>query len=377
MANAIDLVKVIASVGVLQLRNMIVTPYLVYKPFQDTICQVGDTIKIPRPYSFQSNAMDPTVGVTAQDITDNMIEMKVDQWQEVTVKMNDLEATVQNRINLKKVVGDMIIPIVEKIEVSVINQLTYNTSRAGSVGGVANAYLNPDKIVDIRTAQMLNKVPLTDRNNLFGLLSAKDEGALLKEEKFTNGQWTPDGGQALKNAMLAQRYGYSYFPSQLTSRPTIVDSSGLVNNGAGYAAGVSTLVVDSFSAAPPEGSIVTFANHSTPYTVDAGSTTTSLKLKNALSAAVVDNEAITVLDVNQNVFFHRNACAFAPVPLSSSDGNYPGSIIGVATDPVSGLSVRAEYYRDPNKKTNFLTLDALWGVKMLEEKLAYKYYTQS
>lgn len=377
MANTLELVQLIANVGVLQLRNLIVMPYLVYKPFQNDICNVGDTIKIPRPYTFVANAMDPATGVSPQDITDSMIDMKVDQWQEVTVKMNDLEATVQNRVNLKKVVGDMIIPIVEKIETSVINELTFNTARNGSVGGVTNAYLNPDKVVDISTAMMVNKVPLVDQGNLFGLISSKDRGALLKEEKFTSGQWTPDGGQALKNAIIPNRYGYNFFPTQLTSRPTIADTSALVNFASGYSAGATTIVIDNASAAPPEGAILTFASHSTPYTVDAGSTTTSLKLKNALTADVADNEAITLLDVNQNVFFHRNACAFAPVPLSSSDNNYPGSIMSVATDPVSGLSVRAEYFRDPNKKTNYLTLDALWGVQMLEEKLAYKYYTQS
>lgn len=376
MANTIELVTLIARVGMLQLRNQIVTPNLVFNPVQGDICQVGDTVKIRRPYTFQANDMDVVNGVTPQNITDSLVDVKVDQWKEVTVQMNDLEATVQNAVQLKRVVGDMVIPIAEKMETSIVNKLTFNTSRTGSVGGVSNAYLDPDKVVDIRTAQRINKVPLNDQQNLFGLLSSKNEGALLKQEKFTSANWTPDGGQTLKNAMIGTRYGYNYFPTQLTSKPTISDTSGAINNGAGYSAGTKTMAVDGLSAAPPEGALLTIVGDTKVHTADAGCTTTSLKIKDGLDASVADDAAITILDVDQNVFFHRNAMAFVPVPLQSSDGQTPGSIIAVVRDPLSGVAVRAEYFRAGLKKTNYLTLDALWGVAMLEEKLSYKYFTQ-
>lgn len=377
MANTIELVKIIAMEGLLNLRNQIVMPFTCHKGYEDKVCEQGDTIKIPKPYNFVSNPMNVTTGVTPQDITDEMIEFKVDQWEEVTAKMNDLEATVQNRVKLKDLIRDMSIPIVEKIETTGINQLLYNTVSPNNVSGITNGLLDPPKIVDVNTRQFMNKVPIADQRNMFSLVSGLDRGALLKTEQFTNAQWVPDGGEALKTAMLLQRYGYTFYPSQLTSAPTITDASGAVNNVAGYTAGTKTLVVDGFTAAPPEGAILVFANHATPYTIDAGSTTTSLKLKNGLTQTVADDVAITILDVNQNAFYHRNAIAFAMAKMKSSDGQYPGSIVETATDPVSGLSIRAEYWRDGAKKTNYLTLDALWGWKHLDERLSYKYYTKA
>ncbi len=374
MAYDIKLAKVLAREALLILRNEVVLPNNVHRDYEDELGKQGKTIEITVPPTFTSNPMDNTNGITVQDPDEDSIEMTLDHHEEVSFGIRDLEATVSSRNLLAQYMKPAMIPLIEKIETTGLQELTYNITNQACIGGVTNAYIDADKIVDIRTAQRINKVPLKDQANLFGFLSPKDEGALLKVEKFTNQSYAAES-DAVKRAFLGQRYGYNYFPTQLVLGPTPTDTSGAVNNVAGYADGTTTLVVDAFSAAPPEGAIVTFATNTGKYVVDAGSTTTSLKLKGVgLVGTVADNEVITVLNVNQNVFCHRNAIALAMRPLQPASGNSRSSAIAMAN--LDGYGVRVEVFRDSKLKKDIVSIDACWGWKMLNQLLAYKYYTQ-
>lgn len=74
--------------------------------------------------------------------------------------------------------------------------------------------------------------------------------------------------------------------------------SGAVNNVAGYASGVSTVVVDTFTTAVITGAELTFAGHDTVYTItshtETTGATTSITFSPALTDAVVDNEVVEV-----------------------------------------------------------------------------------
>ncbi len=374
MAYDIKLAKLLARQALLILRNEVVLPNNVSRNYENELGKVGKTIEIPILPTFSVNAMDNTNGITVQDPDESSIEMTLDYHEEVSFGIRDLEATVSDRNLLAQYMKPAMIPLIEKMETTGLQELTYNITDQACIGGVTNAYIDADKIVDIRTAQRVNKVPLMDQANLFGLLSPKDEGALLKVEKFTSQTYAAES-EAVKRAFLGQRYGYNYFPTQLVLGPTPTDTSGAVNNAGGYPAATKTLVVDAFSAAPPEGAIVTFATNTGKYVVDAGSTTTSLKLKgDGLIGTVADDEVITVLNVNQNVFFHRQAVALAMRPLSPASGSSNSSAIAVAN--LDGYGVRVEVFRDSKLKKDIVSIDACWGWKMLNQKLAYKHYTQ-
>lgn len=74
-----------------------------------------------------------------------------------------------------------------------------------------------------------------------------------------------------------------------------VGDPGAVNNGAGYAIGASTIVVDAIVTPMVAGDEFTFASHDTIYTATGTPTTTSLSFTPALTHAILDNEVITVL----------------------------------------------------------------------------------
>lgn len=74
--------------------------------------------------------------------------------------------------------------------------------------------------------------------------------------------------------------------------------AGAVNLMAGYAIGLSALAVDGFPDTLIPGNILTFAGHATVYTLVSQTATlgvtTAIVITPALTAAVVDNEVITV-----------------------------------------------------------------------------------
>lgn len=68
----------------------------------------------------------------------------------------------------------------------------------------------------------------------------------------------------------------------------------LVNNGAGYAIGATTIAADVGSGTILVGDRVRFAGHTTVYKVSAALSAGSFTIEAGLTAAIVDNAAITV-----------------------------------------------------------------------------------
>lgn len=72
----------------------------------------------------------------------------------------------------------------------------------------------------------------------------------------------------------------------------------------------------------------------------------------------------------KNLFFHRDAFALVIRPLATAAGITPGAIQSVGVDPDAGLSVRLTISYNPTLLSTQVTVDILYGVKTLDEKLA-------
>lgn len=367
--------KVLAKQAIMTLTNQLVVPGLVHRDYEEEIGKKGKTIEIIKPATFTANDFNPLTGSVVQDPDEDSIEATLDKWKEVTFQVPDFERTVNDRDFLKDLLEPAMLPIAEEIEKSVLNELVFNTTANNSILGSSVASLTPDIIVDARTQLFKQKAPMSDAKNFHGIISGKDEGALLKTEKFTSSNFTGEPGQAIQEAYMGRRYGFNLFPSQLVPAPTPGDTSGLINFGAGYTAGATTLIVDSFTSgqAPPVGSLVTIGALPEKYTVQPGTTITSLVIYPGLSGAVADNDPIVVLNVNQNPFFHRNAVALAMRPLEKPMDGTGSQCVYVN---YKGYGLRMEIYRDHSKKRHIVSFDALWAVKMLNQDLATRVISQ-
>ncbi len=144
---------------------------------------------------------------------------------------------------------------------------------------------------------------------------------------------------------------------------------GAVNFGAGYAAGYTKFItIDGFTVAPKAGQIVSFGASGTAaiYTV-IEATTTTLLLDRALEASIADDAPVNIGPSGQyNWAFHRDAVTLVVRPL-----NTPRSGVGAASAVVNagGLSMRATITYNGSAQGHLVTLDMLFGIKVLDQNL--------
>ena len=84
------------------------------------------------------------------------------------------------------------------------------------------------------------------------------------------------------------------------------------------------------------------------------------------------SSAITVLGTAstgdpQNLVFHKNAFALAVVPMEK-----PAGAVDVARKSYKGLSVRVVPYYDGTNDISNYRLDVLYGIKVLDNRLAVR-----
>ena len=89
------------------------------------------------------------------------------------------------------------------------------------------------------------------------------------------------------------------------------------------------------------------------------------------SSGAVVTVAVQTTGVQQ-LLFHRNAIALAMAPLPDS---LPGIEVAVATDPDTGLSLRARRWSVGLTAKTYVALDALCGIKTLDPNLMVRGWT--
>jgi hypothetical protein len=147
-------------------------------------------------------------------------------------------------------------------------------------------------------------------------------------------------------------------------------SAGQVNNAAGYAVGWYTdIAYDTFTGTTPRiGQSVSFGTDTTnKYTVVDTNGTTTILLDRPLEAALVDNDAINITPEGEfNFAFHRNALAMVSRPLALP---MAGAGAQSAIASYNGMAMRATIAYLAEKQGHLVTLDFLFGVKVLEPLL--------
>lgn len=146
-------------------------------------------------------------------------------------------------------------------------------------------------------------------------------------------------------------------------------SAGAVNLSGGYAAGYSgKIAVDGMTIFFQEGQTVVIGTSTSadPYTViQADSANGTILLDRPLDSAIANNDTVHPSGEGEyNFAFHRNAMALVVRPLAPAP-------VGVRSAVIShnGLSMRATISYNPVKQGLQVTLDMLFGVKVLDTNL--------
>ena len=148
-------------------------------------------------------------------------------------------------------------------------------------------------------------------------------------------------------------------------------TAGAVNLVAGYDVGHSgKILVDGFTNFPSVGQLITFGTSSTSPTytiIQANSTAGTIALDRPLEVALANDVTANAGPAGQfNFGFHRNAIALVSRPLAVAP-----SEIGTkqAVINYNGLSMRVSFSYDSVKQGVRVTVDMLYGVKVLDTNL--------
>lgn len=373
MANDLsNIMPKILARGLLALRELAVMPRLVNGDYSSEAAQFGDTIDVPIPSAIAVGDVTPSnTPPTAVDNTPTKVQISLNKWKKAAFHLTDKQLIEVDR-------NAHFIPMETSEAVKAIaNQVNsdIHAEYKGVYGYVGTAAVTPfaTTVAAATDARKTLNKQLAPRDNRRGVLNFDAEANALALAQFSDAEKV--GSSTVKiRGEIGEKYGIDWVADDGVTTHTAGTGTGyLVNNGAGYAAGIKTVTTDTGSGTVLAGDIITFAGHTQTYAVVSsvgGGTVTSITFEPGLAVAVADNVAITLKATHVvNLAFHRDAIAFANRPLVSAVGELElGSKIMSMTDPQTGLSLRLEISRQ--YKQTVWELDMLYGAKLVRAALA-------
>lgn len=364
-----------ANEAITELEKALGMANRVHRGYSQTAMHKGSTIDIRVPDTFTAQ----DAPSSAQDLEPTYTSIQLNRWKEVKFKMTDKEFSLSS----EKVIEDHIRPAAYALANEVD---TYLNSLYKDVPWFVDLSGTPAiaDITGVRKVLFDNKAPIKDMANMHLELDGAAEMGFLNLEAFSQNQGAGDAGvNTQRDGDLGRKFGFNIFSNQNVqthTKGTCNDTALQVNNGAGYAAGSTSVALDAVDGGVTgtlvAGDVIKFAGHSQQYVVTATSTASgnafaTVQIFPALKAAVVDDEAVTVYLDNHtaNLAFHRNAFALATAPLSDM-GNELGAKIASVADPITGLALRSRIFYVGDTSSIYVALDILYGGKTLDPNKA-------
>lgn len=370
-----------ASEALISLHKALGLANTVYRGYDSSPQQKGSVINISGPAKFSATDVNPATGGTTADLKARSASITLDKWQEVKFGLNDKELTFTK----EQIISDHIAPAAYAIANAIDSDLATLIRNVGPFANWTSAGVKTADILGARKILFDNKAPVNETNNMFFMLDSAKEAALLGLTEFTQYQGSGNVGVASQvNGYIGQRFGFNFFANQNTpalTSGTATDLAGAVDGAT--SAGVNSIKFKALTAEDTfkAGDTFTIAGDLQVYaitkdvTLASATTTGTFEISPALQKDATDGAVITIAlpagsgsTKNQTFAYHKNCIALAMSPLSTAaDGM--GVKMGIATDPVTGLSLRSRLFYDGDKSTLKVAIDALWGKTVLDPNL--------
>lgn len=341
---------------------------------------VGQTISIRKPSTF--TAEDPIAN--DQDLATEVVDITLNKNPGVRFALTDLELAYTGEQIIAEHIEPAAYAIADKIDQYLValykdvpNLYDYGTATDHTI------------ITGAKMVAFNNAVPLEDASRVHmmvdGTLQMHFENSTVFHSAAVTG---PGNNQTLLRGGLGTRFGVEIFANQNTTTAA-THTVGTVISGADQAGaltanlakGATTLAIGSLGAADTlrAGDTFSIAGNTYKYAVTADVTMVAGAANvsftppavQAYSSGAVVTFAVQTSGVQQ-LFFHRNAFALAMAPLPD---RLPGIEVAVASDPVSGLSLRARRWSVGLTARSYIALDALCGVRTLDPMMAVRAWT--
>jgi hypothetical protein len=330
---------------------------------------VGDTLNIPIPGTFEAKDKAAGSTVTLQTPSDGTVAVQLNKHKEVSFLVEDVVRAQENISVMDTYMNSAVIAIAEAIETSLFGLTVDITQNVGTFGTAVSAST-------IRSARnKLNKAKVAQSERSL-VLSSDDETAVLGDSNlstfFANAR--PD---AVARGALGTIYNFETFMSQYTPVGLKValggatggtwtvtfngqTTSGLAHNANAAAVTAAVVALSTVGTGNAQVNAITggfeiylkgaLAGNHTELTGDVSS------LTGATGAATST--------VNYNPGFNRGAFMLAMRALPNPEPNTGARAVAMR-DPESGLVVRVLYAYNPSYLGHQVTVDVLYGVKTI------------
>lgn len=360
MANTFLTPSIVAKEALMVLQSNLVMADLVHRDYADEFVSVGDTISVRKPAKF--TAKNFTGHTSAQEATEESVQVKMDRFRDVTVHVTSKEMS----LDIKSFSEQVITPAMQAIAQAVDEDLlAVAVAKAGAtVAGHANA-TNLADIADLAKQLDLNKVPMQNRR-LVMHPTHKYRYALT--DNLSKVSYAGDN-MTLRDALLGRVYSLDTYMDQNapdTIAATAGTATGYKVSGSKDATTVALSSVTAASATVKKGDAFILDGYLYRFTADATASS------GAVSAVTIDqplvkavsNADITIIAAPHSVAFHRNGIALVTRQLA-----LPMGAPNAAYASADGLGVRVVYDYDSDTKTDKVSFDIIYGIKELDSNM--------
>lgn len=332
----------------------------------------GDQIKIRQPGAVLAK---DEGDLSFEELKPRSVNLVVDQYRHASYEVTDWDAAFAGDRLMREHVEPAVDAVALEVERSIIGLATKVGPHVAQSGPAASG-----DITSMLKTLMENDCPTADAARMFCLVGPSTFKELLDISAFTQHQGSGQTGvDSQIEGEIGRRFGFNFVPQTIMPSHTAgagITAAAPMLNGA-VDKGATSIVVDdsTLTGGVAAGDMITIAGRG--YAIAAPATASgnsiSLTLERGLIAAAADNTAVsfTTSDaIEENLGFHTNALGFAMAPLPASAPQMASASVATATDPLSGLSLRLAMGWDIRTKKSLVSVDALWGVQVLDDSLA-------
>lgn len=356
--------QIVANEALMQLEANLVMAGLVHKDYsKDFNGAVGDTIMVRKPAKFV--AQDFTDEIDVQDITEGSIAVKMDRLVDVSFKFGSKERSLDIKSLSEQTIKPAMQAIADRIDKDLLNT-------AGEFTYSVNGTENPSKLTDIgNLAKTMDKnlVPIQNRR----LVMCPDHRYRYLDTDMSNASFS-GSTEALRNASLGRVYNFETYMDQNAPVSEAATPGTATACQVTCVAGEYKLALTNVKAATgtlKTGDVLIVDGRR--YTVAEDATAASgaiaeLKVIEKVHATITTAVDAYVVTKIHSLAFHKNAIALVTRTMALPQGGVESA---VATSK-NGIGVRVVFGYDQKTKNEICSIDVLYGIKVLDDKLAVK-----
>lgn len=188
---------------------------LVNRNFENAVAQQGDTLHIPRRGTLSVNNKVANTVVTLQTPTADTVDVTLNKHKEISILVEDIAAAQANQSIMAGYIEDGMKAIGEQIDSDLLALYSgFSTTPIDGTSGSGG--ITAATVTEARRLLNAAKVPQQDR---YIVWHEDAEAELLEVEKFTSSDFG-DNGDAVREAIIGRKYGFSHFMDQMVTVAT-------------------------------------------------------------------------------------------------------------------------------------------------------------